>query len=286
MARMISELQPLLTSARQQLKIDRIDVRDPFGTSRAFAWLVIGVIFSLGWAYPTMHAIEVLSGAPIPRATTSGASLAIVISLVCVGLSLLVVFAYTNAGTRTRSLSIRQRLVLTAKTLCVSYLGVQIGWFAVTTLARVPTWEIRSAQEAAEGAQLLDQITTAMAGPAGELALVVVPVMLLRATNYGWATVAVTAVVLRVPFHLYDGWAALGLTVWALLAVALYRRTGSILGPILAHAAHNVMTNYPDGAIVMRGVLCYSAVGVVAWTLWRASRTTEVTTGQVESRAG
>ena len=258
------------------MRIDRIDVFDPFSTSRAFAWFVIIVIFCLGWAGSTISAVAVLLGAPLPPATASGAATGIVSDLVCVVLSLIVVFAYTNAGTRRRDLKIGQRVALTAKTLCVSYFGVQIGWFVVTFLSGVPGWHIRPAQGAIDGSQMLDLVKLAMAGPAEELALVAVPVMLLRATKYGWATVAITAVILRVPFHLYYGWAALGLTIWALLAVALYRRTGSILGPILAHAIHNVMTIYPDNALMVRAILCYGAIGVMGWTLWRASKPAEI----------
>jgi hypothetical protein len=78
---------------------------------------------------------------------------------------------------------------------------------------------------------VLNIVTTGMAGPTEELVLLALVVVALRATGHSWAVVTIAAVALRVPFHLYYGWAAIGLAVWAALMVVLYRRTGAIVAP-------------------------------------------------------
>jgi hypothetical protein len=82
--------------------------------------------------------------------------------------------------------------------------------------------------------------TNAAAGFEEELPLVLVLVWALRSARYSWLVVCVVAAVLRVSFHLYYGWEAVGMFVWPVLIVLLYARTGAIWGIIAAHAWSNL----------------------------------------------
>lgn len=80
----------------------------------------------------------------------------------------------------------------------------------------------------------------AAAGFEEELPLILVLVWALRSARYSWLVVCVVAAVLRVSFHLYYGWEAMGMFVWPVLLVVLYARTGAIWGIIAAHAWFNL----------------------------------------------
>lgn len=62
----------------------------------------------------------------------------------------------------------------------------------------------------------------------------------MRRCRISWRVIAAVIVVLRVAYHIYNGWAALCIALWPLLTVMLYRRTGALLPIILAHGAFDV----------------------------------------------
>lgn len=80
------------------------------------------------------------------------------------------------------------------------------------------------------------------AGPTEELVLLGFTVTALRWVGAPWWLVTCVAVGLRVPFHLYYGWAAFAIAVWPVLAVMLYRRVGMITPMIVAHGMYDVAT--------------------------------------------
>ena len=81
-----------------------------------------------------------------------------------------------------------------------------------------------------------------LAGPTEELVLLALPVVGLRHAGMPWWAVTCVAVALRVPFHLYYGWAAFAIGVWPVLAVLLFRRVGMITPMIVAHGMYDVST--------------------------------------------
>lgn len=89
---------------------------------------------------------------------------------------------------------------------------------------------------------LLYIINMFFAGPTEELVLLGIVVIGLRMVNLPWWLIICTAVMLRVPFHLYYGWAAFAIAVWPVLAVLLYRRTGMITPFIVTHGMYDVST--------------------------------------------
>ena len=91
-------------------------------------------------------------------------------------------------------------------------------------------------------AAVLYLVNMFFAGPTEELVLLGIVVIGLRYVDLPWWLVIIVAVGLRVPFHLYYGWAAFAIAVWPVLAVLLYRRVGMITPFIVAHGMYDVST--------------------------------------------
>lgn len=107
---------------------------------------------------------------------------------------------------------------------------------------------------------------TLIPGPAEEIILVPALILLLRQGGARpWVAVMI-AVVARVGIHLYYGWPMiLGWAIWALLLIAIWRVTGTVLGAVLAHALNNLvvsmqLTGTPGGAEL---AIVYSVLGWV-----------------------
>ena len=86
-----------------------------------------------------------------------------------------------------------------------------------------------------------------MAGPTEELVLLGIVVIGFRHAGMAWWAVICVAVALRVPFHLYYGWAAFAIGIWPVLSVLLFRRTldacGGMITPfIVAHGMYDLTT--------------------------------------------
>lgn len=79
------------------------------------------------------------------------------------------------------------------------------------------------------------------AGIGEEVAILAVPVVILRAARQPWWAIVVAATALRLSFHTYYGWGTLGLTVWALTSLALFVATRRLLPLIVAHVLWNVV---------------------------------------------
>lgn len=88
------------------------------------------------------------------------------------------------------------------------------------------------------------------AGPTEELVLLGLTVIGLRWVGSPWWLVGAVAMCLRVPFHLYYGWAAFAIAVWPVLAVLLFRRVGMITPMIVAHGMYDVSTSMTSLTVV------------------------------------
>ena len=122
----------------------------------------------------------------------------------------------------------------------------------------------------------------AAAGFQEEIPLVLVLVWALRSARYSWLVICIVAAVLRVSFHLYYGWEAVGLFIWPVLVVLLYARTGAIWGIIVAHAwlnlfgvptAHFLKTGDPIAGLFLLGRLVPVLLGIYLFI--QASRETD-----------
>ncbi|GAB4097630.1 hypothetical protein GCM10028787_31050 [Brachybacterium horti] len=119
---------------------------------------------------------------------------------------------------------------------------------------------------------VLAVVHSVVAGPMEEVAVLLVPVVLLRAGGYGWATVYATCISLRLAFHLDYGIPIVaGLTIWAALMVAIYRTTGQLFALVLAHGLYNGLGGLEEVLRAYAGVGLgeHLALGVAAlrWTL-------------------
>jgi Type II CAAX prenyl endopeptidase Rce1-like len=93
------------------------------------------------------------------------------------------------------------------------------------------------------------------AGPTEELALLVLPVALLRQAREPVWRIALVLVAVRLSFHVYYGVGVLGLTVWAVAILVLYLRTGRALPLIVAHTVYDVVLTlghfFPQTAVLI-----------------------------------
>ncbi|MGO3233200.1 MAG: CPBP family glutamic-type intramembrane protease [Microbacterium sp.] len=237
---------------RDEVSIDRTGITAPRPTTRAriAAWAAILGVFLLGWGRATYNALEILLGwstVPThrPVGTTNGAVLALIQEIAIVLIAAALIWAFRQyAHARPAAASWRTSI----KTFPVSYIAVLLGFGTASFVS----WLFQLTEHTFGVEDLSDPllavltiINAGMAGPAEELALLALVVVALRAAGHGWTIVFLAAAAVRVPFHLYYGWGAFGLAVWACLIVLLYKRTGAIAAIILGHATFNLVNYIP-----------------------------------------
>ena len=121
-------------------------------------------------------------------------------------------------------------------------------------------------------ALLLYAASGGMAGPTEELVLLALVVTALRRAGYSWRVVCIVAVVVRVPFHLYYGWGAIFLAVWAVLMVALYRRVGTAVPIAAAHAMWDITgtPGFTEIGTIVKITCILVGIAVLGFTAQRA----------------
>lgn len=240
----------LWRTIRDELSIDRtgITTPQPAARAKAAAWAAILGVYLLGWGRATYNALEILlewRTVPTqrPAGTVNGAILALSQALAIVLVAAVLIWAFRQyAHARPAAVTWRTSI----KTFPVSYIAVLLGFIAASLVSRLfqLTEHTFDAEELSDPLlAVLTIINAGMAGPAEELALLALVVVALRTTSHNWPVVLIAAAAVRIPFHLYYGWGAIGLAVWACLTVLLYKRTGAIAAIILGHATFN-MANY------------------------------------------
>ncbi|MGN6090691.1 MAG: CPBP family glutamic-type intramembrane protease, partial [Actinomycetales bacterium] len=75
-----------------------------------------------------------------------------------------------------------------------------------------------------------------MAGPTEELVCLALLVSALRLARQPWLRILALGLVLRLAFHIYYGWPAVFLAVWALSVLLCYAATRRVIGLIVAHS--------------------------------------------------
>lgn len=78
------------------------------------------------------------------------------------------------------------------------------------------------------------------AGPTEELAVLVAPLLLLRAARIPWGGTLAILAVIRVLFHVYYGPESVLLVFWAIGMVVVYLRTRAVTGIIVAHLLYDI----------------------------------------------
>ena len=132
-------------------------------------------------------------------------------------------------------------------------LGSFLEWF------RIPANDYPH-PEANDGlATFLYIISGATAGPAEEILMLALVVILMRKLNLGWTPITIIAILLRIPFHMYYGWAAIAMIFWVITSVLFYKFTNRIWPLVLAHATKNAL-----GGIIALGLDPYAITALLA----------------------
>lgn len=112
--------------------------------------------------------------------------------------------------------------------------------------------------------QIIDLASSAAAGPREEIFLLAVPFLLLRSARCRWWSILIALATIRMSFHIYYGWAVLGMLVWAAGAVMLYRLTQRVIPMIIAHSmidlASSIDVQWADNEPIMVALLLYFMV--------------------------
>lgn len=88
--------------------------------------------------------------------------------------------------------------------------------------------------------QWVNTASALTAGPTEELALLVAPIVLLRAARVPWPWVFATLALLRVSFHIYYGWGSGFMVLWAVGVAFVYLRTRAVVGLAVAHTLFDI----------------------------------------------
>jgi hypothetical protein len=262
----------LVTGVRAQLQIDHTGAFPQPDANlwhlRTHAWLAIVMLFAIGWGLPAIQAVAILVGIPYEPAplTTEHLAEAIVTkAAVIVGAIFIIRYFRRHSSCD----AVRPSLRVAGFTFAGAFAATLIGFSAGRLIALLPNLSWMSyppVESPTMATHVLRMVLSGLAGPSEELALMALVVIALRTSGYGWRTVLVVAVLVRVPFHLYYGWGAIGLALWAVLIVGLYRRTGALTAIIVAHSAWNLAIYLPGAtstyltlAVVLLGIVGLAA---------------------------
>lgn len=220
----------------------------------AAAWASIIGVYVLGWGESTLRALSVVldwEGAPTgrPVGTVPGRTADLIMEVAVASTAAAFIWAFRRYGQARHIRPASWRTSLWA--FPVYYMAVVAGMLTTGLISAafgLPDHDFHSPVISEPLLRTLNVLLSGMAGPAEELALLALVVVALRATGHSWRDVIITAMIVRVPFHLMYGWGAVGLAVWAALAVLLYKRTGAIVAIIFGHATWNMLLGITAGS--------------------------------------
>jgi hypothetical protein len=254
---------------RAQLAIDRTGIvrRPAPARAKGAAWAIIIGAYLVGWWDGNVAAFKIALGlVPVPDhrpvGTVEGEVGALVSAVAAVLVASAGIWAFRQYANATPAVA---RWGTSIKAFFLGNFAVFVGFAiaaGISGIFSLPENRLELPPQVDPLLNTLDVINSGMAGPAEELALLALVVVALRATGHSWAMVIATAIVLRVPFHLYYGWGAVGLSVWAALMVPLYRRTNAIVAILLAHAVFNTLSYGGDVALLVKGLLPLIGAGI------------------------
>lgn len=238
----------VIASARHQLTIDRVQTT-PFTNHLALKTIAsvvsILALYLYGWGGGIVAAVRILaSNTEITAPLTDAQKLlhSITQDLVITALALGLFQLLRTTPSR------KQSAPKAAMAFGVAFVIINFSMLTMTvTGALLSLVGLQSNDyphpviDAGLTTQALYILDGVLAGPTEELVMLALVVVLLRKINLGWIWITLVAIALRIPFHLYYGWASLALTLWVIGIILLYRRTNRILPIILAHCAKNLI---------------------------------------------
>lgn len=258
----------------EQLRIDRVQVQPVAPKYRKLvlilALLTIAGFYWWGWGSSTIKAVDVLlntSGdfalSRLDDSTVRHQTWILIekVAIVACAVLAFLIFRGKRPPRPRMSVSIKTyffaTLATTAGFLAVAPLGWLFGAMGIESLDHYPEQVIDGAWPL-----VLETLRGAMAGPLEEIVLMALVVVALRRAGQNWWIIILVANIVRVPFHLYYGWEAIGLAVWATLIVLLYKRTNSLIPIIAEHAIWNTHQTLADEGIVSEGWVIVPVIGV------------------------
>lgn len=271
----------LLVVVRAQLAIDRTQLVPAEHRRRAvqvWAWVAIGVLFAAGWGRGTVAAIAILLG-EAPHSLPLGPetiglqvrNLLIDVAIVVAAIVALVLFRRVPTP---RSAFPKIRPSTSWRAFFVAPLPVVFGFGLLGVANSITGTGQGYPHPDIEGwpALLLYAASGGMAGPTEELVLLALVVTALRRAGYSWRVVCIVAVIVRVPFHLYYGWGAIFLAVWAVLMVVLYRRVGTTVPIAAAHAMWDITgtPGFTEIGTIVKITCILVGIAVLGFTAQRA----------------
>lgn len=263
-------LRHIQVEIASQFAIDRTGItrRDVPARAKAAAWAAIVGVYVVGWSEGVRVAVAMLFGwSPVPDAwptgTIPGRTANIVRDVAVVLIAAALIWAFRQyAGAAVQ----RATWKTSVRTFPVGYTAVFLGFSVaagLSTILGLPANEFVTQSIDDPLLTALNVINSGMAGPTEELALLALVVVALRATGHTWPVVVIAAIAVRVPFHLYYGWGAIGLAVWAALMVALYKRTGAIVAIVLEHATFNMLNYAGEIGGILKTVFALAGFAIV-----------------------
>ncbi|MFC3297882.1 CPBP family glutamic-type intramembrane protease [Clavibacter michiganensis] len=281
----MSSFRAIPEQLQQLLCVDRLQA-DPLPLERGWprtafrmsVWLLIAVLWWIEFGAGTIAAVRILIGIPYTAPTYDGSAASVqdqvlsvlhdVVFSILAGWALVTLVRLHVPGGSTVHYRHPGRWVAGALSIPFTTFAISLGFSTVglvNTVLQLPQKGFPASTYDGAWAQWLGLADSAMAGPTEELALLGVVVVGLRRIGCPWVVVCITAVVVRLPFHMYYGVGAIGLSVWVLLLVLIYRRTGTIWGIIVAHSLWDVAAHLgPASAMLNTTVMTLAAIVISA----------------------
>jgi hypothetical protein len=201
-----------------------------------WAYVIVAVTYGVGFGLGVWRAFGYLLSASTRTRiqTATGFTDNDFISAYLASLALVVAIRLLNleAPTWARPVDPGTRWRTELRAFGLASVCIAVGLGTSTILLDMPAYP----RGTGSGAARADLLSGLLAGPAEEIVVLVVPLVLLRAARWPWWAVITAAVVLRLLYHVYYGPAAAGLALWALGMIAVYLHTHAILGLVLAHS--------------------------------------------------
>lgn len=235
---------------------------------RWLAWSLVGLLYvGSGYASATWRAVEYLLHGEIHQVDVddpTGWMMSLYIRPALLAIALIVITRMTLAPER-KQLT-RDRPVWSWVAVFVAfYFLTWTGFLLMDALsASLGGGSYPRPDRMTNSQQVLDLVHSAAAGPMEEIFLLAVPFLLLRSARCSWWSILLVLVTVRMSFHIYYGWAVLGMLIWAAGAVCLYRLTRQIVPMIFAHSMIDLAASFDSqwagGESVMVALLVFVAV--------------------------
>ncbi|RZS80066.1 hypothetical protein EV189_3546 [Motilibacter rhizosphaerae] len=239
--------------------------------SRRTAYAVLGLLYLVGWGPGLVSALLVAAHAR-ERGTIGPAAAALgAVQLLATGAAVL---ALVGCLARLSGLGLAELgLAPAPRGRRVRDLDCALAYLTALLLGGVLMGLAGSSGYPYGGAwyALPTLVSSALAGPTEELALLALPALLLRRAGEPPWRAGLVLVLVRLSFHVYYGLPVLGLLPWAVTAFVLVWRTGRVLPLVVAHSAWDLLSLGAHWSLLVRAVFELLVLAVLVLALGRGT---------------